>query len=160
MSFRLYSSGKECKKTLTLTGARGTRYHPGFIDASRRQSYVARGVINYTRTSDYVVYGYNLLHPCYRLITKPNGAVYNPVCHHTRSSTRNSEVIFHAGMASASHHRRLSVATRFVYSSSSLLFSMDILYSAKRRYAEILPIKKPLHVGGLATLHVPLILRT
>ena len=38
-----------------------------------------------------------------------------------RRSTRNSEVIFSAGAAPASHHRRLSVAVRDAYSSSSLL---------------------------------------
>lgn len=69
----------------------------------------------------------------YRLITKPNGEVYNLVCCHTKSSTRNSKVIFHAGMVSVSHHRRLSVATRFVYSSFSLLFYMDSLHSTQTK---------------------------
>jgi len=47
------------------------------------------------------------------------GAARRDLLARSGRSTRNSEVIFNAGAALASHHRQLSVPARVVYSSSS-----------------------------------------
>ena len=48
-----------------------------------------------------------------------SGAARRCLLSGNRRSTRNSEIIFNAGAASASHRRQLSVAVRGAYSSSS-----------------------------------------
>src|SRR5258707_10801640 len=78
-----------------------------------------------------------------------------------RCSTCNSEVIFNAGAALASHQHQLSVAVRNVYSSSSQLLFLGLLCDCSLlKYTVYAGNKKPLHLRGLASLLIPLISRT
>ena len=83
-----------------------------------------------------------------------NGPNRHDLLPRQEGSTCNSEVIFNAGTALASHHRQLSVAVRGVYSSSSKLLMCLFQSSSSlktRCYVKVhnvQPIKKPLKCRG------------